>query len=106
MKKNTRKVEEKTYPAGEVLSMLEHINEGIEVIGEQYKGVVDRLDGIDARLDGIDDRLDGIDGRLDIMQEDITDIKFKLSEKVDREEFNKMEKRMTKLEKLVLTRLK
>ena len=98
MKKNTQKTAEKTYKAGEVMSMLEHINEGIEVIGEQHKGVVSRLDGIDGRLDGIDNR-------LDVMQGDITEIKCKLSEKVDRDEFNKLEKRMVKLERLVFAKL-
>lgn len=98
MKKNTKKTAEKTYRAGEVMSVLEHINEGIEVIGEQYKGVVIRLDGIDGRLDSIDNR-------LDVMQGDITEIKFKLSEKVDRDEFNKLEKRMVKLERLVFVKL-
>lgn len=75
---------EKTYKSGEVISMLEQINDGVEVIGEQYKDIV---------------------GRLDTMQDDITEIKHKLSEKVDREEFNKMEKRMVKLEKLVFAKL-
>lgn len=62
------------------------------------------MDGIDNRLDGIDGRLDGIDGRLDRMQEDTTDIKHELKRKVDYEEFEKLEKRVIKIEKLVLAR--
>ena len=76
--------EEQTYKAGEVMSMLEQINDGVQVIGEQYKEITNRLD---------------------VLQDDVTEIKFKLSEKVDRSEFNKMEKRVVKLEKLVFAKL-
>ena len=110
--------EEKTYKSGEVMSMLEQMNDGIKLIGEQHgelvgeiktinkrlDGIDGRLDGIDGRLDGIDGRLDGIDGRLDGMQSDITEIKHKLSEKVDRQEFNNLEKRVIKMEKFFLAK--
>jgi len=91
MKKKNQKNTEKKYKSGEVISMLEQIDDGIKIIGEQHKDVVKRLDGIDVRLEG--------------MQEDVTEIKHKLSEKVDREEFNRMEKRMIKLEKFVFAKL-
>jgi len=98
MKKKIKKSEEKTYKSGEVVSMLEQINGGIEVIGEQYKNVV-------GRLDGIDNRLDKIEGDIDVMKSDISDIKYDLKEKVSYAEFEKMEKRMVKLEKLVFSKL-
>lgn len=108
----TNNGDQEKYSKGEVLSMLESINDGIKVIGEQHGGIVKRLDGIDGRLDGIDGRLDGIDGRLDSLetktdrlQEDVTEIKHKLSEKVDREDFNNLEKRMVTIEKLVFAKL-
>ncbi|MFZ2975649.1 MAG: hypothetical protein WA055_03435 [Candidatus Moraniibacteriota bacterium] len=82
--------EEKTYKSGEVMSMLEQINGGIEVIGEQHGEIVKNIKSIN--------------GRLDSMQNDITEIKHKLSEKVDREEFNKLENRVVKMEKLILAK--
>lgn len=97
MEKKTKKTEEKTYKAGEVMSMLEHINGGIEVIGEQYKDVVDRLGGIDGRLYKMQ-------GDIDIIKSDIVDIKYDLKDKVSYAEFEKMEKRMVKLEKLVFAK--
>lgn len=121
MKKKIQKKQKNDDPAfssSEVMSLLEHMNEGIAVIAESQSGFTKRFDGIDKkfagidkRLDGIDDRLDGIDGRLDSLesktdriQEDVTDIKSQLSEKVDRSEFVKLEKRMVKLEQVVFSK--
>lgn len=96
--------EEKTYKSGEVMSMLEQMNDGIKVIGEQYGELKHDIKSINTKLDVIDGRLDGIDNKIDIMQDDITEIKHKLSEKVDREEFNKLENRVVKMEKLILAK--
>ncbi|EKE11877.1 MAG: hypothetical protein ACD_15C00005G0006 [uncultured bacterium] len=98
MKKKNQKIEDKTYKSDEVMSMLENINDGIHVISEQHGDIVIRLDNLEGRFDNLE-------GRFDRMQDDITEIKHRLSEKVDRDEFNKMEKRMVKLEKLVFAKL-
>lgn len=89
--------EEKTYKSGEVMSMLEQMNDGIKVIGEQYRELKHDIKSINTRLDGIDNK-------IDIIQGDITEIKYKLSEKVDREEFYNLEKRVIKMEKLILAK--
>lgn len=91
-----------TYNVSEVGSMIEALTGTIDLMNE---GLTSRLDGIDNRLDGIDGRLDEMDNKIDILQEDVTEIKHKLSEKVDREEFNALEKRLIKLERLVLKRI-
>lgn len=88
--KDNRK-EEPTYKAGEVMSMLEQLNDGIQLLAEQHTEVVSRLDSLE--------------NKTDRLQEDVTEIKYKLSEKVDREEFEKLEKRMIKIEKLVFSKL-
>jgi chromosome segregation ATPase len=112
MKKNIKNTEEKTYKSGEVMSMLEQINDGIKIVSEQYGDVTNRLNSIDVRLDKIDVRLDSIDARLDkiegdieVIKSDIIDIKYDLKEKVSYVDFEKMEKRMVKLEKLVFAKL-
>ena len=91
MKKKTVKNIKKTYRADEVLTMLESINDNVAVIAEQYIGVNNRLDNIEANLD--------------IMKNDISDIKYDLRQKVSYDEFEKMEKRVIKLEKLVFAKL-
>lgn len=111
MKKKVVEKTEAMLPVGQVMSLLENMNEGIQLIAEQHGGIITRLDSIDVRLDGIDSRLDGIDVRLDNLdskvdrlQGDVTDIKFQLSEKVDRVEFVKLEKRMIKVERALFSK--
>ena len=95
MKKNTSKKD--VFTSNEVMSLLENMSDGIKLVSEQHSGIVGRFDGIDGRLDSID-------GRLDKLQDDVTEIKHKLSQKVDLEDFQKLEKRLIKVEKLVLSR--
>lgn len=94
MKKNIKKDTEKTYQESEVLTMLESINDSIAVIAEQHLG-------ISGRLDGIDGRLDNMQADLDIVKSDVSDIKYDLRQKVSYDEFEKMEKRVLKLESIV-----
>ncbi|HBI17457.1 MAG TPA: hypothetical protein DDY52_04945 [Candidatus Moranbacteria bacterium] len=115
MKKKTVKNIKKMKSSDKMSVVLESLNDNIAIIAEQHleitghlSSIDNRLDGIDNRLDGIDNRLDGIDERLDNMQEDlnvmkddISDIKYDLKQKVSYDEFEKMEKRVLKLEKLV-----
>jgi hypothetical protein len=101
MKKNDQKngdKKEQIFQSGEVMSMLEQMNDGIQLIAEQHGEVIKRLDNHDSRFDNLE-------SKVDRLQEDVTEIKHKLSEKVDREEFEKLEKRMIKLEKLVFAKL-
>lgn len=128
MKNSTKKSGEKTFGFNEVMSLLESMNDGINVISEQHGGVVSRLDKIDVRLDKVDDRLDTIDDRLDKidvrldkvdgrldkvdgrlgrlenkvdkLQDDMVEVKHELKNKVGRDEFKKLEKRVVKLEQL------
>jgi|GEM_PF-5242992 len=111
-KKNSKNNNEQVFQSGEVMSLLENMNEGIQLISEQHTEVIKRLDKLDGRVDKLDGRVDklesrfdGLESRFDKMQDDVTEIKHRLSEKVDRDEFNKMEKRMIKLEKLVFSKL-
>lgn len=117
MKKQKNTIEEKAVGFGEVMSLLESMNDGINIISEQHGAIVGRLDGIDSRLDKIDSRLDKMDSRfdkleakvdklevkVDNLQEGVTEIKHKLSQKVDLEDFQKLEKRLIKVESFMLS---
>ena len=106
MKKNTRKPSgEEVFRSGEVMSMLEQMNDGIELISEQHGEIIKRLDKHDKRFDKFEGRFDKLEKKVDHLQDDVTEIKYRLSEKVDREEFEKLEKRMIKLEKMVFAKL-
>jgi chromosome segregation ATPase len=121
----------KMYSEDQVVTILEDIKdqfgafgEGLTIVSEgqerlekRFDGLekkVDRLeirfDGLETRFDGLETRFDGlekkvgeIDARLISVQDDVMEIKHKLSEKVDLADFQKLEKRMVKLEKLVLS---
>jgi predicted nuclease with TOPRIM domain len=111
-KKTTKNNSEKSFEFGQVMTMLEQMNDGIGVIAEAQGETNNRLGNLEKKADGIDKRLINVEGnviaineRLIRVEDDVIEIKHKLSEKVDRDEFNKMEKRMIKLEKLVFAKL-
>lgn len=112
MKKKTQKSTENAYGFTQVMSMLENMNDGISVIAEkqvelsdQVKEVKEKVDNLEVKVDNLEVKVDRIDARLARVEDDVVDIKHNLSEKVDREEFNKLEKRMVKLEKLVFAKI-
>lgn len=100
MKNSKNKTEEKTLGFSEVMSMLESMNDGIKIISEQHGGIVSRLDKIDVRLDGMDAKFDIMDKKIDRLQDDMVEVKYELKRKVDVQQFEKLEKRVVKLEKL------
>lgn len=71
------------FSSNEVMSILENMSDGIQLVSEQHGEVVKRLDKL---------------------QDDVTEIKHKLSQKVDLEDFQKLEKRLIKVEKRVFAR--
>lgn len=132
-KKTSPKKLEKSFGFGEVMTLLEQMNDGIGVIAEAQEftnkklsevdtrlvnvenrlvNVEDRLINVETRLVNVEDRLINVENRLVnvedrliSVEDDVIEVKHRLSEKVDRDEFNKMEKRMIKLEKLVFAKL-
>ncbi len=112
--KNEKTSEEKVYTVNDVDSILERIDDSFKIMAEsmdikfenvnhRFDGVDNRLDGIDNRLDGIDERLDKIDMKIDRLQDDMVEVKFELKRKVPQDDFEKLEKRVVKLEKLSLS---
>ena len=88
---------EKIFRSGEVMSLLENMNEGIHVIAESQTEVIRRLDGLEGRMDSLETKVDHL-------QDDMTDVKYKLSEKVDISDFKKLEKRVVKIEGLAFSK--
>lgn len=77
----------------------------VELIGEQYETIIGKLDNHETRLDQIDQRFDNIEvrltsinGTLDTMKLDLEFIKNELKQKVNRDEFAALEKRLSMLE--------
>jgi chaperonin cofactor prefoldin len=95
---------EKTFRSGEVMSLLENMNEGIHVIAESQTEVIRRLDGLEGRMDTLETKVDTLEVKMDHLQDDMTDVKYKLSEKVDISDFKKLEKRVVKIEGLAFSK--
>ncbi len=114
MKNQTKKTEEKVYTAGEVGSMLEGIDNTVKIISENYLSVVDTQDKIlkvqdkilevqydmNDRLGRVEVRLDSVETKIDRLQDDMVEVKFELKKKVAVDDFEKLEKRVVKLENL------
>lgn len=122
MKKKVQKKEEmaKVFTSDEVMSLLEHMSEGIEVAAEAQLGMNFRIDGLNQRFDGLENRFGGLEQKfeglerkfdrlehtVDRLQDNMTDVKQTLSVKVDRTEFLKLEKRIVKVERIVFDGVK
>jgi len=99
MKKSTQKSgkSEKSYSADHVSIMLEGIHDAIMALGDGQEVLSDKVDHLD-------ERLGTVEGKVDRLQDDVSDIKYKLSDKIERSEFEKLEKRMIKVERAVLSK--
>jgi len=100
----------KTYSGDHVLIMFEEIKDQFTAFGEGQQILSDKVDGLEGKFDTMQNDITEIRGDIttiqsDItnIQDDVTEIKHKLSEKVDLADFQKLEKRLIKLERLVLT---
>ncbi|MDD5396505.1 MAG: hypothetical protein PHW24_00405 [Candidatus Moranbacteria bacterium] len=107
MKNASQTTTEKTFTVNEIGAILEKMDGKIETLAEvmeiKFENVNARFDGIDVRLDGIDNRLDLVETKIDRLQDDMVEVKFELKRKVDAEEFERLEKRVVKLENLSLS---
>ncbi len=90
-KKSQQKEIEQTFKSGEVMSMLESMSDGIQLIAEGQSELVKKVDKMQ------DD--------LDIVKSDVSKIKHDLKRKVDYDDFEKLEKRFLKVERLVFAKL-
>ncbi|HAR99975.1 MAG: hypothetical protein US57_C0011G0082 [Candidatus Moranbacteria bacterium GW2011_GWC2_37_73] len=113
MKNTSQTKEEKVFTVNQIGSILERMDDSIKILAEAQSGTNVRLDGIDNRLEKVENRLEkvevrlgGVEGRLELvetkidrLQDDMVEVKFELKRKVDAEQFEKLEKRVVKLEK-------
>ena len=86
------------------MMLLEDVRDDIGVIAEGQQGLEKRMDSMENHMDGMENRMDGMENRMEKMQTDITDIKFKVDQKVSYDEFHKLERRVITLEKTLLRR--
>ena len=78
---------------------VDKLETGQEVLFEKFDKVETGLDRVENKLDAVENRLGGVEDKLDGVESDVSEIKHKLCQKVDVEDFQKLEKRVVKLER-------
>ncbi|EKE19771.1 MAG: hypothetical protein ACD_8C00109G0002 [uncultured bacterium] len=107
MKNTSKKSEERAFTANEVGSMIERFDDSLKILAENYVGMDQRMGRIENKLESVDNRLGNVENKLELvetkidrLQDDMVEVKFDLKRKVDAEQFEKLEKRVVKLEKI------
>jgi len=77
--------------------VAESIDDGIKILSEQVVANTEKLEERDQRFDGIENKLEVMGGDAAITKDDIAFIKNELTQKVSREEFVVLEKRLSLL---------
>ncbi|KKQ46033.1 MAG: KID repeat protein [Candidatus Moranbacteria bacterium GW2011_GWC2_37_8] len=100
MKNETKTFEEKAFTATEVGSMIERFDDKLNLVLETMDI---KFENVNERFDRVENRLDVVETKIDRLQDDIIEVKFELKRKVPQDDFEKLEKRVVKLEKLSLS---
>jgi hypothetical protein len=107
MKNQTKKTENKIYTTSEVGVILERVEDTVKILAESHMGLAKKQDemqetlvNMDNRLGRVEIRLNSVETKIDRLQDDMVEVKFELKKKVSTDDFEKLEKRVVKLEKL------
>ena len=118
MKKEAKKID-KMYSGDHVMAMFEELKDNFKVFGEGQSLLINRVDSMEVKIDAMDgkigamevkidrieNKIETIEKKIDRLQDDMVEVKYDLKRKVDYEEFEKLEKRTVKLEKLVFSKM-
>lgn len=115
MNKKIKKIM-KVYSSDQVAVILEDIQDKFNVLSDGQKiihnkvdklekNLGDKIERVDLRLMKVENKVEEIDERLVRVEDGVIEIKHKLAQKVELEDFQKLEKRMIKLEKLVFSKM-
>jgi chromosome segregation ATPase len=95
---------------GIVRNKIDELGDKVEKLDNKVEKLDNKVEKLDNKVEKLDFRVEKLEigqevltDKFDKMQEDITEIKHKLSQKVDLEDFQKLEKRVIKLEKLIVS---
>ena len=75
------------------------VNYKFDIVFEKFDEVDQKFDKVDQRFDEVDQRFDEVDQRFDEVTDELHVIRNELKEKVGRDEFVLLEKRVAALEK-------
>ena|SRR3989344_8889051 len=88
----------KTFSESEVGTLLENIDDKLDFLIEGQTGLVGRADRLDSGMTRLEMKVDTLTDTVGEMKVELTEVNEKLDYKVDRPQFNKLEKRVVLLE--------
>jgi len=83
----------------EVDQKFDKVDQKFDKVDQKFDEVDQRFDEVDQRFDEVDQRFDEVDQRFDEVTDELHVIRNELKEKVGRDEFVLLEKRVAALEK-------
>src|SRR3989338_2237745 len=93
------------HNSSEIGTLLEHIDGKVSLIAEQYTGLNDKYSKLEKKMDSLTERVDNVVDMVGVMKEDVEVIKMDiefikhdLKNKVARDEFSFLERRVALLE--------
>lgn len=81
---------------------MEKVEAGLSSLETRFTALEKRVRALEANFGVFGKRLDAVDVKLDRLRDDVSDVKHSLSGKTDAAEFKKLEKRVLRIERLVL----
>lgn len=81
---------------------MEKVEAGLSSLETRFTALEKRVRTLEANFGVFGKRLDTVDVKLDRLRDDVSDVKHSLSGKTDAAEFKKLEKRVLRIERLVL----
>jgi|SRR3990167_487441 len=104
-KKNGPKKDRYTIVLEDIHDQFRSFGEGQDILTTEVQGLKKSVQNLETRFDGLETEVHNLSTKVDAIADDVSDIKTTLSQKVDREEFVQLERKVVKLEKLVLSKL-
>ena len=97
-KLQTSKKTRDTFSGTEVGTLIEDFTSQVKLVAEGVSGLNDRFDGLEAKMDNLEVKVDRIEADVEVIKMDIEIIKHDLKNKVSRDEFAVLERRVALLE--------
>ena len=87
---------------GKMERLEKKMDNGFFEVNDRIDNLEEKMDGVEEKMDGMENRMGGMEGKMERIGDDVSEIKYKLDKKVDRDEFQKLEKRVIRLERPVV----
>ena len=96
--KNIPKKDRYTIVLEDIHDQFRSFGEEQDILTTEVQDLKKSVQNLETRFDGLETEVHNLSTKVDAVADDVSDIKTTLSQKVDREEFKKLEQRVIRLE--------